>query len=520
LKKGVVNMKNVIFIIIAIVIATLTLNGCGGETSQSAEKSITTFFIENPYAEGTINENIKTINLTVPYGTPVTNLVTTFTATGNIVKVGSVIQYSGTTANNFTESVVYEVVAENGSSTFYTVTVTVAEPQISTKGITKFSISNPSASGVIDEVSKFISVTLPYGTDRTSLAAVFETSGMGVEVEGTLQVSGSTRNDFTDAVDYTVIAEDGSTANYTVFVTIQNYVDLQSDAGDYIGTGQSYAYTLATAQITAGETDGRIWVTISGDQNWSGNFQVPDSVNPLQPGVFDNVTRYPFHDPAVGGLSWSGEGRGCNTLTGWFAIDKVTYLNGTLAEIDLQFEQHCGGQVAALFGQIHWTAHDTTLPPGPLTSLPNGLWQPALDATPASGNYIYLQSDTGDYIGSGQTYTYTSLNSEINLSVNGGLLTLSTIGSQSWTGNFSAMNSLTQLEPGYYGDLIRYPFHNPVRGGLSWYGEGRGCNTLTGWFVVDDITYNAGVLTAIDLRFEQHCEGFTPALHGQIHWVQ
>jgi len=48
---------------------------------------------------------------------------------------------------------------------------------------------------------------------------------------------------------------------------------------------------------------------------------------------------------------------------------------------------------------------------------------------------------------------------------------------------------------------------------------GRGCNTLTGWFVVDSVTYNEIALTAIDLRFEQHCEGDLPALHGEIHWV-
>ena len=41
----------------------------------------------------------------------------------------------------------------------------------------------------------------------------------------------------------------------------------------------------------------------------------------------------------------------------------------------------------------------------------------------------------------------------------------------------------------------------------------------TGWFVIDDITYTSGSLTAVDARFEQHCEGATPALHGQIHWV-
>ena len=81
------------------------------------------------------------------------------------------------------------------------------------------------------------------------------------------------------------------------------------------------------------------------------------------------------------------------------------------------------------------------------------------------------------------------------------------------------MNSRNDLQPGYYADLRRYPFHNPARGGLSWSGEGRGCNTLIGWFAVDSVTYLDGVLTAIDLRFEQHCGGGTPALHGVVRWA-
>ena len=32
-------------------------------------------------------------------------------------------------------------------------------------------------------------------------------------------------------------------------------------------------------------------------------------------------------------------------------------------------------------------------------------------------------------------------------------------------------------------------------------------DALTGWFAVDSITYTAGVLTQIDVRFEQHWEG-------------
>jgi len=299
-----------------------------------------------------------------------------------------------------------------------------------------------------------------------------------------------------------------------------NFITLQSDAGDYIGAGKSYSYTQASAQISISATGGHLTIGISGDENWSGDFQVPNTYSQLQPGSYNNLQRYPFHDPAKGGLSWYGEGRGCNTLTGWFVIDSVTYADNVLTAIDLRFEQHCEGATAALHGQIHWTSNESTTPPGPVNPPPAGLWQPVAGSTPATGNYIYLQSEVGDYIGQGLTYTYTPSNATIGVNASGGHLTASVSGTASWGGDFQTMNSISQFQPGYYGGLQRYPFHNPVKGGLDWFGQGRGCNTLTGWFVVDNVTYVSGVLTAIDLRFEQHCEGATAALHGQIHWTQ
>lgn len=80
------------------------------------------------------------------------------------------------------------------------------------------------------------------------------------------------------------------------------------------------------------------------------------------------------------------------------------------------------------------------------------------------------------------------------------------------------MNTLSQLQPGYYGNLQRYPFHNPIRGGLSWSGDGRGCNTLSGWFVVDKVSYVQDQLSEINLRFQQNCEGGSAALRGRIRW--
>lgn len=297
-----------------------------------------------------------------------------------------------------------------------------------------------------------------------------------------------------------------------------NTVELQSDAGDYIGQGQHYKYTQADAVLAVSASGNRLSIQVSGDQKWDATFQAPSSFSRLEVGKYENLQRFPFNDATKGGLHWGGEGRGCNTLQGWFAIDKVTYSGGTLTAIDLRFEQHCEGGASALHGEIHWDSTDKTLPPGPVNPPPADLWQPAAGSTPASGNFVHLQSESGDYIGGGQTKTYTSSNAIFSASANGGLLTVNVNGNESWTGNFLVMNTLTSLQSGYYPGLKRYPFSNPIKGGLDWSGESRGCNTLNGWFAIDNIRYENGVLKAIDLRFEQHCEGKTPALRGKIHW--
>jgi len=84
----------------------------------------------------------------------------------------------------------------------------------------------------------------------------------------------------------------------------------------------------------------------------------------------------------------------------------------------------------------------------------------------ATGNFVYLKSDPGDYIGAGQTLTYTPSNTTLSVNTNGGHLSVN-IGAFTWSGDFQTMNTLSQFQFGYYGGLERYPFHNPVKGGLS-----------------------------------------------------
>jgi hypothetical protein len=292
-------------------------------------------------------------------------------------------------------------------------------------------------------------------------------------------------------------------------------IELRSDRGDYVGAGRTYSYTQADAIISVHAEGGLLKVEVIGDEQWSGIFRLPGENSRLQTGAYANLQRYSLHDD-VGGLDWNGDGRGCASLLGSFAIDTVVNHARDLAPDVQHLEQQCNRAAPALRGSVHWRFDDPTTPPGPATPMPSGLWGPAF--TPGSDNYVYLMSDPGDYIGQGGSYTY-GLDQFVVLEGGGGV-TIEVNGSQWWSGEFQAMIGVPQLRAGYYGDLRRFPFHNPAKGGLDWSGEGRGCNELVGWFAVDYVAYADGFLTALELRFEQRCEGADPSLRGAIRWSQ
>ena len=221
--------KPLIWVVTLLMVALAA--GCGGNlgggnSTPSATKAITAYSVAWTAAAatvtgtsgavaGVINETLKTIAVTVPYGTSVTALKATFTTTGASVKVGGVTQTSGTTANSFTLPVLYVVTAADGTWATYTVVVTVS--QISAKAITSYTLAG--TAGVINEGAKTIAVTKPTNTDVRALIATFLTDGASVKVGTTPQVSGTTPNNFTSPVAYIVTAANNSTATYTVTVT-------------------------------------------------------------------------------------------------------------------------------------------------------------------------------------------------------------------------------------------------------------------------------------------------------------
>lgn len=97
--------------------------------AASSAKEITTFDFRDlsPVVVGTVDPAARTIALTVPYGTRLTDLVASFTTTGVSVSVDGTPQVSGVTPNDFSSPVTYTVAAEDGSTVNYVATVTVAD---------------------------------------------------------------------------------------------------------------------------------------------------------------------------------------------------------------------------------------------------------------------------------------------------------------------------------------------------------------------------------------------------------
>ena len=157
------------------------------------------------------------ILITVPFGTDLTKLIASYTvSTYAKVLIGNVTQTSGQTLNDFTKNITYTIVAEDGTTANYTISITTT-PASKEKDILSYSFINPSATGIINGTS--ISISLPYGTNVFSIYANFTLSNFAtVTVNNNLQTSGSSYNNFTNPVQYIVKAQDGSTKTYTVTV--------------------------------------------------------------------------------------------------------------------------------------------------------------------------------------------------------------------------------------------------------------------------------------------------------------
>lgn len=157
-----------------------------------------------------------TISITVPHDASLDGLVAEYVTNSPVVQVNGITQASGKSANDFDSPVVYHVSAKNLAAREYTVTVTKAPS--TEKKITTFALLGTDA--IIDETGADIRVSLPPKTSLKKLPASFSAACSQVTVDGVVQASGVTLNDFSVPVVYTAVAENGSRKDYTVTATV------------------------------------------------------------------------------------------------------------------------------------------------------------------------------------------------------------------------------------------------------------------------------------------------------------
>lgn len=127
------------------------------------------------------------------------------------------------------------------------------------------------------------------------------------------------------------------------------------------------------------------------------------------------------------------------------------------------------------------------------------------------------------YVAGGETELITTNNGVIEFDTvnytddHGMHLWIYTASGEYWHFDASAAGG-GQLQVGLYDNATRFPF-NTDNPGLSFWGCGRGDNTLTGWFDVSSIAYSNGVLVSAAIDWVQYDEGvLSEKITGYVHY--
>ncbi len=202
----------------------------------SNDADILSFTVNGQVGSTEINESEKRIMLKIAFDVDQTALIADFTASANTkVTINSVDQASGTTVNNFSDTLAYRVLAEDGvtEQIWHVVVIKMDEVIVSSKAnIDDYVVNRQTKPALIDVDKKTITITVVFGTDLTTIKSYFTVSdGASATVNAKEQLSGKTANDFTDTVRYMVLAEDRITvATWNIVVVQAPEFTLNSDA--------------------------------------------------------------------------------------------------------------------------------------------------------------------------------------------------------------------------------------------------------------------------------------------------
>ena len=151
--------------------------------------------------------------------------------------------------------------------------------------------------------------------------------------------------------------------------------------------------------------------------------------------------------------------------------------------------------------------------------------------SPSALTQLSMSGEPGDYIGGTTNYSFTPSTGSFSASAgdnnSDGQVDSIQINyndsSHWWYMNFNTYHVTGQnLVPGFYDNAQRAPFAATGHPGIDVFGDGRGCNTITGNFTVHEANFDTSSSPAKVLNFtasfEQHCEGGTSALLGTIYY--
>jgi|GEM_PF-2417527 len=193
-----------------------------GKAPLQTGSAILSFSLSEQTGPAGIDPDARTVTVEVKSGADVTGLAAIFTLSpGARATVGNTIQESGVSLNDYSQPLSYTIQAEDGSISVWTVTVSQAIIS-GTKEILSFSLPEQTGSATISSGSGTIDIEVTENTDLSGLIASFEISGRAsITVNGIEQQSDITINDFTNPLEYTVTAEDGSQKTWTVTVSVK-----------------------------------------------------------------------------------------------------------------------------------------------------------------------------------------------------------------------------------------------------------------------------------------------------------
>ncbi|UXP32015.1 DUF5018 domain-containing protein [Reichenbachiella agarivorans] len=206
-------MKKILYRFSIVLLSTILIVSCGKDDDpvdeKSSAKSITAFSVSTVSAE--IVESNRTISISLPYGTDITALTPTIA-----VSPEALVSPESGVVQDFTDPVLYEVTAEDGSQQTYTVTASVEASE--GNEILSFDLNelSPAVIGEVDLVNNTVVIIVPKGTDLTQIVPTISISD-----EATVSPESGVATNFSEEVTYTVTSQSGDKAEYSVMVSFE-----------------------------------------------------------------------------------------------------------------------------------------------------------------------------------------------------------------------------------------------------------------------------------------------------------